>query len=662
MKKYLSFVLALVLVLTSIAFTASADEIKDLRAYETIAREMETWCYHYSQAAVDLNVLSNFYDHLLTNDANGALVPCVAKEWSSPDGGQTWIFKLNEGVTWVDYQGNYKADCTAQDWVTGLEWVLNYGKNQAANTSMPIEMIKGAGDYYAYTKELGEEEAKKLGTEKFLEMVGLEAPDDYTLIYHCVDKLSYFPSVACYNCLAPLSAKLIEEIGVDGYFGADYTTMWYNGPYTCSEYIYQNEKVLSKNEAYWNKDNVKLFDTVTIKMVESVDVAFQWFSAGDLDYIDLNQANLSTIYNNEGNEFHGNLVEARPTKYSYQMHFCWDKKNEDGSADTNWNTAIANENFRLALYYGLDITDYLARTNFIHPLSCQNYCYTANAVSVNSEGKDYTQMVRDELGLQYDSEKFVRADAAKAAEYKAKAIEELTAAGAKFPIIIYTPYNTGSTYDTQRVQVFEQMLERNLGTDYIDVITEGYADTDYSNSTMRAGNYCIMRSTWMADYLDPLSYTDPFRIVQNRTNFIYMAEGFCKVSDTYVEGSYEGKDGRYYYDIVYDNMVNEANSEYVDLNKRYDLFAECENWLVNEMCMVIPYMRGGTGYMGSSLMPFESQYAAFGASSGRYKYQYIYTDGINTEEYYEAYEAWQEERAAKIAELDAAGKVFGVDY
>ena len=109
-------------------------------------------------------------------------------------------------------------------------------------------------------------------------------------------------------------------------------------------------------------------------------------------------------------------------------------------------------------------------------------------------------------------------------------------------------------------------------------------------------------------------------------------------------------------------MVEDENSEYVDLNKRYDLVAECENWLVNEMCMVIPYMRGGTGYMGSSLMPFESQYAAFGASSGRYKYQYIYTDGINTEEYYEAYEAWQEERAAKIAELDAAGKVFGVDY
>jgi len=92
MKKYLSFVLALVLVLTSIAFTASADEIKDLRAYETTTREMESWCYHYSQQAVDLNVLSNFYDHLLTNDSNGALVSCIAKEWSSPDGGETWAY------------------------------------------------------------------------------------------------------------------------------------------------------------------------------------------------------------------------------------------------------------------------------------------------------------------------------------------------------------------------------------------------------------------------------------------------------------------------------------------------------------------------------------------------------------------------------------------
>lgn len=625
MKKYLSFVLALVLVLTSIAFTASADEIKDLRAYETIAREMETWCYHYSQAAVDLNVLSNFYDHLLTNDANGALVPCVAKEWSSPDGGQTWIFKLNEGVTWVDYQGNYKADCTAQDWITGLEWVLNYGKNQAANTSMPIEMIKGAGDYYAYTKELGEEEAKKLGTEKFLEMVGLEAPDDYTLIYHCVDKLSYFPSVACYNCLAPLSAKLIEEIGVDGYFGADYTTMWYNGPYTCSEYIYQNEKVLSKNEAYWNKDNVKLFDTVTIKMVESADVAFQWFSAGDLDYIDLIQANLSTIYNNEGNEFHDNLVEARPTKFSYQMHFCWDKKNEDGSADTNWNTAIANENFRLALYYGLDITDYLARTNFIHPLSCQNFCYTANAVSVNSEGKDYTQMVRDELGLQYDSEKFARVDTAKAAEYKAKAIKELTAAGVELPVKM-THYIMGSSQTAKdSADTLAQIISDCLGDDLVVLEIRTYVSK--LNTEVRDPQLAsIYINGWGADFADPVNFLGQETYGDDNA---YYSKAYSKINNATDEkliATYK----------EFTELVNTAKAITDDLDARYAAFAKAEAFWIQH-ALTIPWSYEVT-WKVTSINEYSKIYTAYGNQSERYVNWETNSDLYTTEDY-EAFKA-----------------------
>ena len=620
MKKYLSFVLALVLVLTSIAFTASADEIKDLRAYETTNREMETWCYHYSQAAVDLNVLSNFYDHLLTNDANGALVPCVAKEWSSPDGGQTWIFKLNEGVTWVDYQGNYKADCTAQDWITGLEWVLNAGKNQAANTTMPIEMIKGAGDYYAYTKELGEEEAKKLGTEKFLEMVGLEAPDDYTLIYHCVDKLSYFPSVACYNCLAPLSAKLIEEIGVDGYFGADYTTMWYNGPYTCSEYIYQNEKVLSKNEAYWNKDNVKLFDTVTVKMVESADVAFQWFAAGDLDYIDLNQANLSTIYNNEGNEFHDNLVEARPTKYSYQMHFCWDKRNEDGTPDTNWNTAIANENFRLALYYGLDITDYLARTNFIHPLSCQNYCYTANAVSVTSDGRDYTQLVRDELGLQYDSEKFVRADAAKAAEYKAKAIEELTAAGVELPVKM-THYIMGSNQTAKdSADTLAQIISDCLGDDLVVLEIRTYVsklNTEVRNPQLAS----FYINGWGADFADPVNFLGQETYGEDNAFYSQSYSKINNATDEKLIATYK----------EFTELVNAAKAITDDLDARYAAFAKAEAYMLQH-ALVIPWNYEVT-WKVTSINEYSKIYTAYGNQGERYVNWETNSDLYTTEDY-----------------------------
>ena len=70
--------------------------------------------------------------------------------------------------------------------------------------------------------------------------------------------------------------------------------MWYNGPYTMTSYIQGNEKVFTKNPLYWDTE-CKLFNTVTIKMVESSDVAFQLYQAGDLDYVDLTESALTTI-------------------------------------------------------------------------------------------------------------------------------------------------------------------------------------------------------------------------------------------------------------------------------------------------------------------------------------------------------------------------------
>ena len=53
---------------------------------------------------------------------------------------------------------------------------------------MPMEMIAGAEEYYEYTKGLTQEEAYALDASEgsvFREMVNIETPDDYTLVYHC---------------------------------------------------------------------------------------------------------------------------------------------------------------------------------------------------------------------------------------------------------------------------------------------------------------------------------------------------------------------------------------------------------------------------------------------------------------------------------------------
>ena len=629
MKKTLTLVLVLALIFGCVNF-ASAEEIKNFRNYETQAREMETFCYHYSQAAVDLNVLSNCYEHLLTNDSKGQLIPAAAKDFSSPDGGQTWVFHLKEGITWVDYKGEYMADCTSEDWLTGLEWVLNYAKNKSANTSMPIEMITGAADYYNYTKELteteGEDAAKALGLDKFLEMVGIEAPDDYTLIYHCVDKLAYFPSVATYNCLAPLSADLIAEIGVDGYFGATYETMWYNGPYTITNYIYQNEKVLTKNESYINKDSVKLFDTVTIKMVESIDVAYEMFANGELDQIQLSASKLKTISEDENNPFHNYLVERRPTKYSYQIHLCYDKKNEDGTPDTAWNTAVANENFRLALYYGLDATNYLARTNSINPLSCQNFCYTANVVAVNSQGVDYTQLVRDEMGLQYSTEKFARYDADKAAAYKAAAIEELKAAGVELPVKMAYYISGSSTTAKENADVFANLIKTCLGDDLVVLDTKTYVSK--LNTEVRDPQLAsIYINGWGADFADPINFLGQETYGEDNA---YYSQYYSKINNATDEKLIvEYKE--------FTELVNAAKAITDDTDARYAAFAKAEAYML-EHAFAIPWSYEVVWAI-TRVSDYSKIYTAYGNQSERYVNWETKADGYYTQAEYAEFAA-----------------------
>ena len=102
MKKLVSLLLALTLVLGTLSVSAHADEIKDLRDYALVTSEMTTFCYQYSQSNAELKPLSNCFDMLLTNDSKGRLLPCIAKEWYTPDDATTWVFELRDDVKWVD--------------------------------------------------------------------------------------------------------------------------------------------------------------------------------------------------------------------------------------------------------------------------------------------------------------------------------------------------------------------------------------------------------------------------------------------------------------------------------------------------------------------------------------------------------------------------------
>ena len=605
---------------------STGEEIKDLVIPRLSTRELQTFNILYSQMAADFENLCNLTDPLLEVTPSGELAPCMAEEWGSEDGGLTWTFHLREGVKWVDMNGNEMADVTARDFATGLEWVLNFYKNDSANTSMPIEMIEGASEYYEYTKTLTQEEAYALTADdgsQFLEMVGIEIPDDYTIVYHCVDPKPYFDTVATYACMYPISQSLIDSLGVDGVKAMNNETMWYNGCYTMTSYIQGNEKIFTKNASYWDTE-AKLFDTVTVRMVESNDVAFQLYQSGELDYVDLTESNLKTISGNENNEFYDYLVEKPADKYSYQIHFNFDKYTEDGTKDTNWNTAIANEAFRLSWYYGLDLSEYYKRFNTIDPMSCENECFTMKGLVYTSDGTDYTELVKQELGLpEMDGETIVRLDADKAEQYKQQAIEELTALGVNFPVTMDYYIAASNQVSLDSANVLAQTIANSLGDDFMQLSIKTYV----SSSTQEVLNphlQSITMNGWGADYGDPQNYLGNevsgndsayYSRTQNNINDVETTEATQQLLDTYAE---------------FTSLVEQADAITDDMDARYAAYAKAEAYMIEHVLTLPVYYN--VPWCLTKINPYSKMNAMFGSQNEKMKNWETSADGYTTEE------------------------------
>ena len=625
---------------------AEEDVLTDPQFYELASRELETHNILLSQNASDLQVLTNLYDGLLTNDTHGNLISCLAEEWGTEDGGLTWTFTLRQDAVWVDYTGAEKQGLTANDFVAGLEWVLNAAKNESFNTSMPMELIEGAADYYNYTAELvedgNEEEALALAwnNETFLDMVGIEAVDDYTLVYTCITEKPYFDTVTTYNCLYPLAVGLIDEIGVDGLKELSYDTTWYSGPYIMTEYIHGNEKVLEQNPLWWGAEENTRFNSVTIKMVDSADVAYQLYQTGELDQVSLSESNLSIIYNDASSEFYNYLVEARPTKYSYQIHFVYNKNDDDGTPDVNWNTAVANEAFRLSWYYGLDLTSYYRRTNAINPMKCENNFYTMTNVAITSDGTDYTELVRQELGLpESDGETMARLDSDLAQQYKEQAMEELSAQGVTFPVEIDYYIAASSQTALDSANVLKQCFTDSLGDDYVVLNIQTYVSS-LATEVRTPKLASIYISGWGADYGDPQNY-----LVQETfgNDNAYYSAVYSVINDFYEDPDADPEDPEYvapaepYNDELieiyeeYTRLVNEADAITDDLDARYAAYAVAEAYLI-EHALVIP-CNYDVSWQLTCVNDYSKIYAAYGIQNNRYLNWETNANGFTTADY-----------------------------
>ena len=624
--------------------STGATPLKEFISFESGNRELESWNMLYTQKAEDANVVTNLWDGLLSFDRYGKVVPAIASSWEHNEDATVWTFHLRDDVDWVDCNGEVKAHLTSKDFLVGFEWVMNAIKNEANNTSMPNDTIVGAYEYYELTKEAGDAAADMTYEDMLAAGVGIEAPDDYTLVFTCPSACPYFDTVAAYNSFYPVAPALIEELGVEGFRSCDNTTMWYNGPYVVEEYIQGNTKSYIPNPNYYDAANVSRFERFTVTMISDGSISLQLYQNRELDEVDLGESNITTIQSDPSNEYNQQLCEKRAKKFSYCFIFNYDKKNTDGTPDENWNKAIANKAFRQCFSKGMVLNKFFARYNPINPLKCENDFFTMKGLCYTSDGTDYTNLVAKEMGLDgeaYDGKtmKRLRANNGDITELKKQAMEELSAIGVTFPVHCSYYILAGSTSALDSATVLKQCFTDSFGDDFIvlDINT-------FVSSTMKEVVAPKLQSFthmgWGADFGDPINFLT--QIIVHDDNAYYS----CNMTN--IAGIVNNGPASYQKDLVaayekFTDLVNEGRAIVDDTDARYAAFAKAEAYFLDEN-LIFP-----TVYDITWCLTHVNEYSKINAMYGPCNYK-----AVNWETSEEAYTTEQYEEFA--AAFDAATK------
>ena len=622
--------------------STGATPLKEFISFESGNRELESWNMLYTQKAEDANVVTNLWDGLLSFDCYGKVVPAIASSWEHNEDATVWTFHLRDDVDWVDCNGEVKAHLTSKDFLVGFEWVMNAIKNEANNTSMPNDTIVGAYEYYELTKEAGDAAADMTYEDMLAAGVGIEAPDDYTLVFTCPSACPYFDTVAAYNSFYPVAPALIEELGIDGFRSCDNTTMWYNGPYVVEEYIQGNTKSYIPNPNYYDAANVSRFERFTVTMISDGSISLQLYQSRELDEVDLGESNITTIQSDPSNEYNQQLCEKRAKKFSYCFIFNYDKKNTDGTPDENWNKAIANKSFRQCFSKGMVLNKFFARYNPINPLKCENDFFTMKGLCYTSDGTDYTNLVAKEMGLDgeaYDGKtmKRLRANNGDITELKKQAMEELSAIGVTFPVHCSYYILAGSTSALDSATVLKQCFTDSFGDDFIvlDINT-------FVSSTMKEVVAPKLQSFvhmgWGADFGDPINFLT--QIIVHDDNAYYS----CNMTN--IAGIVNNGPASYQKDLVaayekFTDLVNEGRAIVDDTDARYAAFAKAEAYFLDEN-LIFP-----TVYDITWCLTHVNEYSKINAMYGPCNYK-----AVNWETSEEAYTT--EQYDAFAAAFDAA--------
>ena len=581
------------------------------------------------------DIIGNVIDGLMENDQYGNVVPSLAEDWSVSKDGLTYTYKLRKGVKWYTSEGEEYAEVTAHDFVTGLKHVAD-GKSDGV--SLIQNSIKGLDAYMT-------------GETNDFSTVGVKAVDDYTVEYTLNKPESFWNSKVTTSTMLPVNEEFLKASGKD-YGAVTPAGILYNGPYFLKTLTSKSLIEYEKNPNYWDKENVKI-EKIKLTYYDGSDQEslIRSFSSGA--YTTARLFPSSSNFASTLEQYADKITYSPQDSTSYYFTFNVNRQSYNKTAKTSeeqkssTKEAMLNKDFRQAINFAFNRHSYAAQLNGEDGADkiIRNSLVPDNFVQ--SAGKSFGQIAQQELvnyGDQWKEVELVdgknaiyNPDKAKAAFAKAK--KDLESKGVTFPIHLDVPVEQTDTIAVQQSNSLKQSIESTLGAENVVVDVLQMTDNEKETITSQARvpaqkDYDLNSTGWSPSYQDPASYLN---IMDPKTGSAMKHLGITKGKDQEVVAKV-GLD-------QYKKLLDEADSESISLEERYEKYAKAQAWLTDSS-LLMPTASSGGSPVVSNVVPFSKPYSQVGIKGDPYifKGMRLQKDIVTSKEYEEALKKWQKEK------------------
>ncbi|GHV26110.1 ABC transporter substrate-binding protein [Clostridia bacterium] len=255
LRNLMSLCLALMLVLSGLGAVQAESAPFEITVYNGPEPSSLDPSTLHANDLIDL--IAHMFEGITKISPNGGTELAQAASYTVSEDQLTWTFTLRDDIFWSD-----GVPVKAQDFV--YSW---------------RRLVSGPYDFNYFLDMLENAVAIQDGQDPAT--LGVEAPDDKTLVLKLIAPCPYLFDVLAFADLVPLRKDIITQYGDE--WCLDPATYISNGAYTLKEWINQDHLTMVANDLYYDRANLGP-DIINWLLLDNDTTALASFESGELIY------------------------------------------------------------------------------------------------------------------------------------------------------------------------------------------------------------------------------------------------------------------------------------------------------------------------------------------------------------------------------------------